>query len=113
MQRACVARDMAGFYAGNLRFHSQLIEFAGNSRLTAMSDAVRNEAQLYLRDAVLGPARLKESQAEHRAILDAIVKGDAESAGAAYEAHILAGKQRMLDYMGRRGVAIPSPRLTP
>ena len=74
-----------------------------------MSEAVRNEAQLYLRDAVLGPAQLKRSQAEHRAVLDAIAKGDAESAGAAYEAHILAGKQRMLDYMGRRGAAVPSP----
>jgi len=111
MQRACAASDLTGFYSGNLRFHSQLIEFAGNPRLTAMSEAVRNEAQLYLRDAVLGPARLKRSQVEHRAILDAIAEGDAESAGAAFEAHILAGKQRMLEYMGRRGVAIPSPRL--
>ena len=92
MQRDCTASDMASFYSSNLQFHSQLIEFAGNPRLIAMSEAVRNELQLYLRDAVLGPAQLKKSQAEHRAVLDAIAEGDAESAGAAFEAHIRAGK---------------------
>lgn len=110
MQRACAARETAGFYSSNLHFHSQLIEFAGNPRLTAMSEAVRNELQLYLRDAVLGPAQLKKSQSEHRAVLDAIAKGDAQSAGAAFEAHILAGKQRMLEYMGSRNAAIYSLR---
>jgi len=113
MERACAAREIADFYAANLAFHSQLIEFAGNARLTAMSEAVRNELQLYLRDAVVGPAQLKKSQAEHRAILDAIVEGDAEAAGAAFESHILAGKQRMLEYLGSRGETIASLRLAP
>lgn len=113
MQRACAARDTTGFYSINLHFHAQLIRFAGNPRLAAMNEAVRNEMQLYLRDAVLGPARLKQSQAEHRAVLDAVVAGDAERAGAAFEAHILAGKQRMLDHMGRRNAADTSPRRPP
>jgi DNA-binding GntR family transcriptional regulator len=103
MERAARARDMGGFYSSNLLFHSQLIEFAGNPRLRAMSEAVRNELQLHLRDAVVGPAQLKKSQAEHRAVLDAVIEGDAEAAGAAFEAHILAGKQRMLEYLGSRG----------
>jgi len=113
MERACRARDLAGFYSSNLHFHSQLIEFAANPRLTAMSEAVRNELQLYLRDAVVGPAQLKKSQAEHRAILDAVVDGDAETAGTAFEAHILAGKQRMLEYLGSHGTAIASLPLAP
>jgi DNA-binding GntR family transcriptional regulator len=110
MERAARARDTAAFYSSNLDFHSQLIEFAANPRLTAMSEAVRNELQLYLRDAVVGPAQLKISQAEHRAILEAVVEGDAEAAGAAFEAHILAGKQRMLEYLGSRGGATALPR---
>lgn len=113
MERACAARDVATYYAGNLAFHSQLIEFAGNPRLTAMNESVRNELQLYLRNAVVGPAQLKESQAEHRAILEAIVKGGAERAGAAFEAHILAGKQRMLDNLGCRGEAVTAIPLAP
>lgn len=101
MQSACESRDTRGFYATNLEFHSQIIHCAANRSLTSISDAVRNELQLYLRDAVIGPAQLKTSQAEHRAILDAIADGDAERAGAGFEAHILAGKQRMLEHMGR------------
>ena len=113
MERACRARDMTGFYSSNLHFHSQLIEFAANPRLTAMNEAVRNELQLHLRDAVVGPAQLKKSQAEHRAVLDAVVAGDAEAAAAAFEAHILAGKQRMLDYLASHGEPVSSPRLAP
>ena len=113
MERACAARDVATYYAGNLAFHSQLIELAGNPRLTAMNESVRNELQLYLRNAVVGPTQLKESQAEHRAILQANIKGDAERAGAAFEAHILAGKQRMLDNLGCRGEAVTAIPLAP
>ena len=105
MERAHAARDVAGYYAVNLAFHSQIIECAGNPRLVAVSDAVRNELQLYLRNAVLGHGRLAESQAEHRTIFKAIAEGDAERAGAAFEAHILAGKQRMLDHLGIVGHA--------
>jgi DNA-binding GntR family transcriptional regulator len=113
MSRASRARDMSAFYSGNLDFHAQLIEFAANPRLTAMSEAVRNELQLYLRDAVVGPAQLKQSQSEHRAVLDAVGEGDAEAAGAAFEAHILAGKRRMLEYMGSHGEEPHSLRLAP
>jgi DNA-binding GntR family transcriptional regulator len=110
MERASSARDVAAFYAANLRFHSQIIEFAGNPRLAAMSEAVRNELQLYLRDAVIGPARLKASQAEHKKLLDAIGRGDSERAGAAFAAHILAGKQRMLDYLCGHGPVVAAAR---
>jgi DNA-binding FadR family transcriptional regulator len=58
-----------------------------------------------LRDAVIGPAQLKASQAEHKALLDAISNGDSERAGRAFGAHILAGKQRMLDYLGGQAPA--------
>lgn len=102
MEKARAARDVAAYYEGNLAFHSQIIEFAGNPRLTAMSEAVRNELQLYLRGAFVGAGPMKESQAEHRLILDALVEGDARAAGAAFEAHVLSGRQRMLDYFGRR-----------
>jgi DNA-binding GntR family transcriptional regulator len=113
MARASAERDVKAYYAANLAFHSQLIDYAGNPRLAAMSEAVRNELQLYLRDAVGGPGRLKESHREHEAILAAIADGDAERAGAAFEAHILAGKQRMLECLGSSGRAIAGARLAP
>lgn len=103
MEKARLARDISAYYAGNLAFHSLIIEFADNPRLTSMSEAVRNELQLYLRDAFVGAAPMKESQAEHRAILNALVEGDARAAGTAFEAHVLSGRQRMLEYFSRRG----------
>jgi DNA-binding GntR family transcriptional regulator len=109
MARACADRDVKGYYSANLAFHSQLIEYAGNPRLAAMSEAVRNELQLYLRDSVGGPGQLKESHREHEGILAAIAKGDAGRAGARFEAHILAGKQRMLDYQGKMTGAKAAP----
>ena len=113
MARACADRDVKAYYAANLAFHSQLIEYAGNARLTAMSEAVRNELQLYLRDAVGGPGQLKDSHREHDAIVKAITDGNAEGAGAAFEAHVLAGKQRMLEHVGSSGRAIAGARLAP
>lgn len=113
METAVATDDVAAFYAGNLWFHSLLLEYAGNPRLATLSETVRNELQLYLRDAVVGPARLRQSQAEHRQILDAIVAGQVDSAAAAFEAHILAGKQRMLEYLGGRGEVVSPWRLAP
>lgn len=113
MARACAEGDVKGYYAANLAFHSLLIEYAGNARLTAMSEAVRNELQLYLRNAVGGPAQLKESHREHGAILDAVAHGDAERAGAAFETHIVVGKQRMLEHLGGSGTALAGRQIAP
>jgi len=113
MEAAVAADNISSFYESNLSFHSQLLEYAGNPRLLALSETVRNELQLYLRDAVVGPARLRQSQAEHRQILEGIVAGEVERAAAAFEGHILAGKQRMLEYLGGRGEAVSALRLAP
>ncbi|MDB5829685.1 MAG: transcriptional regulator, GntR family [Variovorax sp.] len=113
MDRACSKDDVSDFYAGNLAFHSHLLSYAGNARLTTLSESVRNELQLYLRDAVVGPARLRKSQTEHRQILDSIVDGNDEGAALAFELHILAGKQRMLEYLGSRGESVAALRLAP
>ena len=102
MDEAAAARDAGQFNHWNNAFHAELLELSGNQRLVAMNEAVRNELQLYLGRGVVGPAQLRRSQAEHRAVLEAIERGDAEGAGAAFEAHVLAGKLRLLDYIGAR-----------
>ena len=113
MEQACAAREVAQFYHWNSAFHAELMETSCNPRLVAMSESVRNELQLYLGKGVVGPAQLRKSQAEHRTVLAAIERGDAEAAGAAFEAHVLAGKQRMLDYLGSRGEGIRAARPAP
>lgn len=104
MELAAAAREPGQFNHWNNAWHAELMELSGNPRLVALNESVRKELQLYLGKGVVGAAQLKKSQAEHRAVLAAMEKGDAEAAGAAFEAHVLAGKQRMLDYIGSRTV---------
>lgn len=47
--------------------------------------------QLHLRDAVVGPTQLKNPQAEHRALLDAVINGGAEATGAAFDELVAIG----------------------
>jgi DNA-binding GntR family transcriptional regulator len=98
------ARDPGQFFRWNNAFHAELLALSGNPRLIEMDEAVRNELQLYLGKSVLVSNQMKRSQAEHKAVVTALQKGDAEAAGAAFESHVHAGKERMLDYIGSRTV---------
>lgn len=97
-------RDPGPFFRWNNAFHAELLALSGNPRLIEMDEAVRNELQLYLGKSVLVSRQMRKSQAEHKAVLAALQAGDAEAAGAAFEAHVHAGKERMLDYIGSRTV---------
>jgi DNA-binding GntR family transcriptional regulator len=104
MEAAAAARDPAQFLRGNNAFHAELLTLSGNPRLIELDEAVRNELQLYLGKSVLASNQMRKSQAEHKAVLAALQAGNAEAAGAAFEAHVHAGKERMLDYIGSRTV---------
>ena len=58
---------------------------------------MRNEMQLYIRLNVSSEAQLRVSYKEHGAIVAALVAGDCDACGAAFERHILNGKRRLLD----------------
>jgi hypothetical protein len=62
-----------------------------------MDLSVRNEMQLYIRLNVSSEAQLRVSYKEHGAIVAALVAGDCDACGAAFERHILNGKRRLLD----------------
>lgn len=97
MGDAASSSDPAGFHDLNLRFHALLMEAAANTRLKDMDLAVRNEMQLYIRRNVSSEAQLRLSYEEHGAILSALLAGDEEGCGAAFERHILNGKRRLMD----------------
>jgi DNA-binding GntR family transcriptional regulator len=85
------------FHALNLCFHAALFDAAANVRLRDMDVAVRNEMQLYIRQNVGSEAQLQVSYREHGAILSALLAAQADACGAAFERHILNGKQRLMD----------------
>jgi DNA-binding GntR family transcriptional regulator len=94
MDEAIRADDAAGYYARNLDFHADLLRFAGNARAQRIDDDLGNELHLFRRRALVQPENMRESNAEHAAIVRALAAGDAAAARVAGEAHITSGKQR-------------------
>jgi DNA-binding GntR family transcriptional regulator len=97
VKRMDVARradEPAAYYAANLDFHAALLEFGGGPRARRLYAELGNELHLYRRRALVQPENMRESNAEHAAILRAIAAGDAAAARAVGEAHIAGGKRR-------------------
>jgi DNA-binding GntR family transcriptional regulator len=97
MDAAASSADLAKFHELNLSFHALLLEAAANARLRQMDLAVRNEMQLYIRHNVSSAAQLRVSCEEHGVIVVALLAGDGDACGAAFERHILNGKRRLMD----------------
>jgi DNA-binding GntR family transcriptional regulator len=55
--------------------------------------------QLNIRQNVSSDAQLRVSYEEHSAILAALLAGDGDACGAAFERHILNGKRRLIDFV--------------
>jgi len=94
MAAAAKADDAAGYYARNLAFHADLLAFAGNPRARRIDDDLGNELHLFRRRALVQPANMRQSNAEHAAIIRALTTRDAAAAREAGEAHVTQGKLR-------------------
>ena len=94
MEAARKADEPAAYYAANLDFHAALLEFGGGPRARRLYAELGNELHLFRRRALVQPENMRESNAEHAAILRAIAAGNAPAARAAGEAHIAGGKRR-------------------
>ncbi|PHK96817.1 GntR family transcriptional regulator [Pseudoroseomonas rhizosphaerae] len=94
MESAADSDDAARYYALNLDFHSALMSMGGSSRAVRLYDDLGKELTLFRRRALVAPENMRESNAEHAAILHALAAGDAAAARMAGEAHIRGGKRR-------------------
>lgn len=97
-QRAAVRRADTQAYADlNNQFHQAVWEAAGNRRLAEAAANLAGQVRLLVNSSVQGPGRPGQSLKEHQAILDALMAGDAASAGAhalehaSHSEHILLG----------------------
>lgn len=97
MQQALQDRDGTGYASLNNEFHLRLIAATKNPRLIEMHNAVESELKLYLRKGVYTNVQMQRSCEEHKRMLDAVRNGRVTEAAEAFENHIQAGKQRMLD----------------
>ncbi|MFO1304492.1 MAG: FCD domain-containing protein [Burkholderiales bacterium] len=106
------ANDVASYYVDNLRFHDLLVQYAGNRRLADIYRRVIKELHLFrLQGLYAGGAKV--SNVEHRAILQAIVAGDADGAGKALRDHIEAARIRMRKAVEKNARGKPRKRPAP
>jgi DNA-binding GntR family transcriptional regulator len=94
LTRAEQDEDPGAYYPLNLQFHAALFQVAGNARATRIYSDLGKELHLFRRRVLLQPENMRQSNAEHAAILQALRAGDRAAARAAGEAHIRGGRQR-------------------
>jgi DNA-binding GntR family transcriptional regulator len=88
MRAAAADRDEALFMRHDQRLHRLIMEAAGNSRLTALVDNLRDTTRTLGASTADRSRDLNDIAAEHVPIVDAIAAGDAAAAGAAMAYHL-------------------------
>ncbi|WP_229480101.1 GntR family transcriptional regulator [Mycolicibacterium mageritense] len=79
------------------RFHSALLAGCGNVRILSIANALRDSAELYRRWSAPLHDRDRDIEAEHRAILDAVVARDGELASDLLTAHIQRTTDKLIE----------------
>jgi DNA-binding GntR family transcriptional regulator len=100
MDRACQAGDHGLYYELNLQFHALVLALAHSRRAQRQYDDYVKELHLFRRQNFAKPGNMRTSNIEHRRIYEAISKGTKAKAKACAEAHIQAGRQRLLAMLG-------------
>jgi DNA-binding GntR family transcriptional regulator len=92
LERYAQANDADRFFEANQQFHNALQELAGNRWLRQLIDESRKFVKLRRRDSLNLDGRLRQSLAEHRDILAAVLQGDADAADRLMHDHLLSGR---------------------
>lgn len=87
-QAAVEAQDPDSYYAENERFHQIIYRESGNEFLATETNNLHRRLQPYRRQQLRFRGRMAQSMSEHRAILDALEKGDSEAAAIALRDHV-------------------------
>jgi DNA-binding GntR family transcriptional regulator len=88
--------DVAAYRAGNTVFHGMIYDGAGNAYLGALTRSTRERLAPYRGAQLEAPERLAKSHREHGEIVTAILRGEAERAGAAMRAHLGATRAQVV-----------------
>ena len=80
--------DVEGFLTADRAFHLALVDLVGNRRLVDLVTRLRDQTRLYGLPQLLASGILERAAADHRAILDAILAGDASAAEKRMRSHL-------------------------
>lgn len=103
--------EVSVYYPVNLEFHDRLARACGNARLAQMYRSLVRELHIQRYRALASGDVLKVSNAEHRAILDAVAARDPMAAFQAGRSHILNGIVRTRE--ARKKAAAPAAKKKP
>jgi DNA-binding GntR family transcriptional regulator len=99
MDSACASENANLYYELNLKFHALVLLLSNNQRAQAAYDDYVKEMHLFRRDYFNAPGNMRQSNAEHRALYEAIAKGAKAKAKSTAERHVLKGRERLLSNM--------------
>ena len=102
MEKSVKAQDAHAYHLQNLHFHDQLVEMAGNRKLTEIYRKLIKELSLFRRLNLADGWLMPISANEHRQIVKAIASGDADAAGRAMFNHVMQSKERTIENDVRR-----------
>lgn len=88
MRGAVANGDYAQFSDCNAALHREVQRIAGNVTANRILDTLKSHLMRLQYRVILLPGRPQSSLAEHRAIVDALCKGDADAADAAMRRHL-------------------------
>lgn len=85
---AATEGDIGRYYELNIKFHETIYAISHNSFLAEVTIGVRNRVAPFRRAQFESLGRLLRSVTEHQAVVDAILEGNADQAGAAMRQHL-------------------------
>jgi DNA-binding GntR family transcriptional regulator len=108
LERMDAASDnLDAYYPLNVEFHATLVDSAANGHLAQTYHALAKQLHLFRRRGLVPRESMKVSNREHWAMYEAIARGDAAQAQALMQAHIRAGKGRLIKMTRAESVAPP------
>lgn len=101
MDRAIAAADRDGFFQRNVAFHARIMEFCPNREASGVYLGYARKLLLLRRRSFEREGHMAQANREHRALLEAMLAGDAARARELAEAHARAGRARFLSAIDR------------
>jgi DNA-binding GntR family transcriptional regulator len=96
-------RDLERFMAANRAFHERILQTSGRRRLCRMMLGLRDNVERYVRMGASITGSMDRVRKEHRAILDAFRRGDAELTATLCAAHVRSTGKRLLRALRETG----------
>ena len=95
----CDAGDADAYYYANEQFHRLIYQACSNAFLVQQTLALKNRLKPYRRLQLQLQNRVAESMQEHRQIVDALQRGDGDSAARCARQHVLVQGQHFTDLL--------------